>query len=107
MEVRWPTRGAVALSAVAVFCAAPASADATDDAVVAALAKHNILINDDNRDAMLAEAHMVCSGLDKHYKTSALAMKLVGDTDLSVSQSSCFIGLAGAAYCPQSKGYPA
>jgi len=48
MEVRCTTRWAVALSAVAVFCAAPASADATDDAVVAALAKHNIVINDDN-----------------------------------------------------------
>ena len=107
MEVRCTTRWAVAFSAVAVLCAAPASADATDDAVVAALARRNIVINDDNRDAMLAEAHMVCSGLDKHYKTSALAMKLVGDTDLSVSQSSFFIGVAVSAYCPQYKGNPA
>src|SRR6201995_1428668 len=107
MEVRCTTRWAVAFSAVAVFCAAPASGDATDDAVVAALARRNIVINDDNRDAMLAEAHMVCSGLDKHYKTSTLAMKLVGDTDLSVSQSSFFIGVAVSGYCPQYKGNPA
>ena len=102
MEVRC-TRWAVALSAVMVFCAAPASADATDDAVMAALAKRNIQLTD--RDTTLAEAHMVCEGLDKHYKTSALAMKLVGDTDLNFSQSSFFIGVAVAAYCPQYKGH--
>jgi hypothetical protein len=103
MEVRCPW--AWVLSAVAVVCAAPASADPTDDAVIAALAKRNIVINDGNRDAMLAEAHMVCEGLDKHYKTSALAMKLVGDTDLNFSQSSFFIGVAVSAYCPQYKGH--
>ena len=105
MEVRYTACWTVALSAVAVFCAAPASADAADDAVVAALAKRNIVINDGNRDAMLAEAHMVCNGLDKHYKTSTLAMKLVGDTDLNLSQSSFFIGVAVSAYCPQYKGH--
>jgi hypothetical protein len=103
MKVRCPW--AWVLSAVAVVCAAPASADPTDDAVIAALAKRNIVINDGNRDAMLAEAHMVCEGLDKHYKTSALAMKLVGDTDLNFSQSSFFIGVAVSAYCPQYKGH--
>ncbi len=102
MEVRC-TRWAVALSAVMVFCAAPASADPTDDAVVAALAKRNIQLSD--RATTLAEAHMVCDGLDKHLKTSALAMKLVGDTDLNFSQSSFFIGVAVAAYCPQYKGH--
>ena len=95
----------MALSAVAVFCAAPASADPLDDAVVAALAKRNIVITDSNRGAMLSEAHMVCDGLDKHYKTSTLAMKLVGDTDLNYNQSSFFIGVAVAAYCPQYKGH--
>jgi hypothetical protein len=103
MKVRC-IRLAVAWSATALVCATPASADATDDAVVAALAKRNIVINDDNREAMLAEAHMVCNGLDKHWKTSALAMKLVGDTDLNFSQSSYFIGVAVSAYCPQYKG---
>jgi hypothetical protein len=103
MKVR--CQWAWALSAVAVVCAAPALADPTDDAVIAALAKRDIVINDGNRDAMLAEAHMVCEGLDKHYKTSALAMKLVGDTDLNFSQSSFFIGVAVSAYCPQYKGH--
>jgi hypothetical protein len=97
------SRWAALLSAAGMICAAPASADATDDAVIAALAKRNIIINDDNRDAMLAEAHMVCDGLDKHWNASALAMKLVGDTDLNASQSSFFIGVAIAAYCPEYK----
>ena|ERR1700759_441567 len=104
MEVRCTSLAALLLAA-ATACAAPASADGTDDAVVAALAKRNIVITDDNRDAMLGEAHMVCNGLDNHMKTSALAMKLVGDTDLNASQSSFFIGVAIAAYCPQYKGH--
>lgn len=104
MEVR--CIGAALLSAAAVICAAPAAADATDDAVIAALAKRNFVINDDNRDAWLAEAHMVCDGLDKHYTLSNLAMKLVGDTDLNASQSSFFVGVAVAAYCPEYKGHP-
>ena len=55
----------------------------------------NIVINDGNRDAMLAEAHMVCNGLDKHYKTSTLAMKLVG---MSSTLSCCT--LDQVTYCP-------
>lgn len=104
MEVRCTSWVAV-LFAAAVICAGPASADATDDAVVAALAKRNIATDGSNRDAMLAEAHMVCDGLDKHWKTSALAMKLVGDTDLNFSQSSFLIGVAVSAYCPQYKSH--
>jgi hypothetical protein len=30
---------------------------------------------------------------------------LVGDTDLNLSQSSFFIGVAVSAYCPQYKGH--
>jgi hypothetical protein len=105
MNVRCPAAGAAVLLAAALAGSATASADATDDAVVAALAKRNIVINDDNRGTMLTEAHMVCDGLDKHWKTSALAMKLVGDTDLNFSQSSFFIGVAVSAYCPQYKGH--
>jgi hypothetical protein len=105
MNVRCLAAGAVVLFAAALACSATASADATDDAVITALAKRNIVITDDNRDTMLGEAHMVCSGLDNHMKTSALAMKLVGDTDLNANQSSFFIGVAIAAYCPQYKGH--
>jgi hypothetical protein len=102
MEVRCTC--AALLSTTAVICAAPASADATDDAVIAALAKRNITVTDDNRDAILAEAHMVCDGFDKHYTASTLAMKIVGDTDLNASQASFLVGLAVSAYCPEYKG---
>ena len=101
-SARWVTTCAVLVSAAKLVGVAPASADATDDAVFAALAKHNIDISD--RDAILDEAHMVCSGLDKHYKASVLAMKLVRDTDLSLKESSYFIGVAVSAYCPQHAG---
>ncbi|WIM85880.1 DUF732 domain-containing protein [Candidatus Mycobacterium wuenschmannii] len=105
MKVRC-TGWAALLAIATVVCAAPASADATDDAVINALAKRNIPVNDDNRDVLLAEAHMVCDGFDKHYTTSALAMKIVGDTDLNVSQASFLVGLAVSAYCPEYKGRP-
>jgi hypothetical protein len=101
-SARWLTACAVPMSAAALVLAAPASADATDDAFLAALAKRNILISD--RDTTLSEAHMVCAGLDKHYKSSVLAVKLVRDTDLSLNDSSFFIGVAMSAYCPQYTG---
>ena len=99
---KWSVVCGVLLSVVALICAAPASADATDDAVVAALAKQGIVITD--RDTTIAMAHTVCAGLDKHYKQSVLAMKLVRDTDLTLKQSGYFIGVSVSAYCPQYAG---
>ena len=99
---KWSTVCAVLLSALAPISTAPASADTTDDAVVAALAKQGIVITD--RDTTIAMAHTVCAGFDKHYKSSVLAMKLVRDTDLSLKQSGYFIGVAVSAYCPQYAG---
>jgi len=62
-----------------------------------------IVIKD--RDTTIAMAHTVCAGLDKHYKSSVLAVKLVRDTDLSLKQSGYFIGVAISAYCPQYAGH--
>ena len=90
---------AVVLSAAALLSEAPASADPTDDAFVAALAKEGIAITD--RNATIAMAHTVCAGLDKTNKSAVLAMKLMRDTDLSLKQSSYFIGVSISAYCPQ------
>jgi hypothetical protein len=89
----------VVLSAAALHSAAPASADPTDDAFVSALAKDGIVITD--RDTAIAMAHTVCAGLDKTNKSALLAMKLMKDTDLSLKQSSYFIGVSISAYCPQ------
>jgi hypothetical protein len=98
----WSTFCAVLLSATALPFAAPASADPTDDAFVAALAKEGIAFTDHNTP--IATAHTVCTGLDKSDKSSVLAMKLMKDTDLSLRQSSYFIGASISAYCPQYVG---
>jgi len=99
---KWPTVCAVLLSAAMLLSAAPASADPTDDAFVAALAKDGIVITD--RNTAIAMAHTVCAGLDKTNKSAILAMKLMKDTDLSLKQSSYFIGVSISAYCPQYTG---
>jgi len=95
---------AVLLSATALLTAAPASADQTDDAFVAALEDYGIDIND--RDTAIAHGHAVCAGLDKGQDSSFLAMKLMNDTKLNVSprQAGFFVGASVAAYCPQYKG---
>jgi Protein of unknown function (DUF732) len=99
---RWSTVCAVLMSAVALLSAAPVSADATDDAVIAVLAKKGIVIAD--RDTTIAMAHSVCAGFDKSNKSTVIAMRLVRDTDLSLKQSGYFIGVAVSAYCPQYAG---
>jgi Protein of unknown function (DUF732) len=99
---KWSTVCAVLLSAAVLLCAAPASADPTDDAFVAALAKDGIVVTD--RNAAIATAHTVCAGIDKNKKTSLLAMRLMKDSDLSLKQSGYLIGLSMSAYCPQYEG---
>jgi hypothetical protein len=99
---KWSTVCAVLLSAAALLSAAPASADPTDDALVVALAKDGIVISD--RDTAIAVAHTVCAGFDKNEKSSVLAMRLMKHTDLSLKQSSYFVGVSLSAYCPQYEG---
>jgi hypothetical protein len=96
---KWSPVCAVLLSAAALLSAAPASADPTDDAFVAALAKDGIVITD--RNAAIATAHRVCAGFDKSDKSGLLAMQLMKDTDLSLKQSSYVVGASISAYCPQ------
>jgi hypothetical protein len=98
----WSAACAVALSAAVLLCAAPASADQMDDAFVAALAKNGIAIPD--RDNTIALAHTVCAGFDKGAASTALAMGLVKETDLSPKQAGYFVGFSVSAYCPQYKG---
>jgi hypothetical protein len=98
---KWPAAWAVFLCAAALGSAAPASADQTDDAFVAALAKGGISMSDPS--TAIAMAHTVCAGLDTNQTASVLAMKLMKDTDLSPKESGYFIGLSVAAYCPQHK----
>ena len=94
---------AVLLFLAALFSPAAASADPNDGVFVDALAKNGIVLPDQN--AAIAMAHTVCAGLDQQAKPSLLAMKLMKETDLSMKQSSYFIGVAISAYCPQYAGH--
>jgi hypothetical protein len=97
----WSTVCALVLSA-ALLSTATASADATDDAFVAALAKQRIVFADHN--TAIAVAHTVCGQFDTTNKSGVIAMKLTKDTDLSLRQSGYFIGASVSAYCPQNLG---
>jgi hypothetical protein len=99
---KWSAGCAAALSAAGLLCAAPASADQMDDAFVAALSKNGITIPD--RANAISMAHSVCAGLDKGEPSTALAMGIVKDTDLSPKQAGYFVGVSVSAYCPQYKG---
>ncbi|MCV7379123.1 hypothetical protein BST11_14500 [Mycobacterium alsense] len=96
---------AVVLSAAALVCAAPASADPTDEAFVTAL--ENYGIHTDGRDTAIAHGHAVCAGLDRGHDAGYLALKLINDTKLNIStrqQAGFFLGASIAAYCPQYRG---
>lgn len=96
---------AVVLSAAALACAAPASADPTDDAFVTAL--ENYGIHTAGRDTAIAHARAVCAGLDRGQDAGYLALKLINDTKLNIStrqQAGFFLGTSVAAYCPQYRG---
>jgi len=96
---KWSTICAVLWLAGVLVYAAPASADPNDDAFVAALGNEGIAFPD--HDTAIATAHTVCAGLDKSNQSSLLAMKLMKDTDLTLKQSSYFVGASISAYCPQ------
>ncbi len=98
----WATVGAALLSFAALFSAAPASADAPDDAFLGALADNGIVMNDPG--TAIAMAHKVCSRLDRNQKSSVVVMKVMKETNLSARQAGFFVGLSVSAYCPQYKG---
>jgi Protein of unknown function (DUF732) len=100
---KWSAGCAVLLSAAALLSAAPASADPTDDAFIAALEKYGITITD--RNSALVAAHTVCDELANNPNTSTLAMSLTKNTSLSLQQSSYFVGASMSAYCPQYIGH--
>ncbi len=94
---------AAVLCVAALFtCAAPASADAPDDAFLGALADNGIVMNDPG--TAVAMARSVCAGLDKNQRSSVLAMKVMKEANLSARQAGFFVGASVSAYCPQYKG---
>ena len=99
---KWSTFIAVLSSAAALLSAAPASADETDDAFIAALENYGIDINDHN--AAITMGHNVCAALHNGHDESFLVLDVIHDTHLSARQASYFVGVSVAAYCPQYKG---
>ncbi|ORW38354.1 hypothetical protein AWB90_24020 [Mycobacterium paraense] len=96
---------AVLLAAATVFPAAPASADPTDDAFIAALENYGIDASD--RDTAIAHGHGVCAALDRGQDSSIIALKLIKDPQIKVTtkrQAGFFVGDSVASYCPQYRG---
>jgi hypothetical protein len=90
---------AVLLSAAALHSAAPASADQTDDAFIAAVGDGGITIPD--RNTAIGMARTMCALLDQGTKRPLLVMKLMKDANLSARQAGYFLGVSTSAYCPQ------
>ena len=105
MDVRlgkWWAICAVLLVAAVPLASASASADPVDDAFLASLVNYGIEVRDSG--IAIAMGHRVCTGFDNNANASILAMKVKHDTDLTMKESSYFVGLSVAAYCPQYRG---
>jgi Protein of unknown function (DUF732) len=98
---KWSTFSAALLSAAALVFVAPASADQTDGAFIAALQNQGIAIPDSN--AAIQMGRTMCALLDQGTTRPLLLMKLVRDMNLSARQAGFFLGLSASAYCPQYK----
>jgi hypothetical protein len=95
-----PAIGAVAVCAAALLFAAPATADPTDDAFVAALKNRGIVFPTDA--AAITTAHNVCDGLDKGRTPASMILSL--GRQFSARQAGYFVGASVAFYCPEHKG---
>ena len=95
----WSTFIAILLCAATPITAAPAAADPTDDAFIAALVGQGIPVPDGN--AAIEEARTMCALLDQGVTRPQLAVRLMRDTSLSARQAGFFLGISTSAYCPQ------
>jgi Protein of unknown function (DUF732) len=95
----WSTCIAVLLCGAAPLGAAPASADQTDDAFIAALVAQGIPVPDDN--TAIQEGRAMCALLDQGATRPSLVVRVMRDTNLSARQAGFFLGVSTAAYCPQ------
>lgn len=95
---KWWSACAVA-AAASVLCAAPAVADPSDDAFLAALDNHGIVIGGGNDPVAMGRA--VCAGLDRNQRASYLALKIMKDVNLTAKQAGFVVGAAVSAYCPE------
>lgn len=87
------------LAAVATTFAAPAQADTTDDAFLAALRGAGMTV--DNPVNMVAVGESVCPMLVEPGKNLAKVYAQVSDRGISPDIAAFFTGIAISMYCPQ------
>ena len=90
---------AVSLYAAAMLSAAPAPADQTDDAFIAALQNQGISLPDTNGAIQMART--VCALLGQGTTRPVLSLRVMNEENLSARQAGFFIGASTSAYCPQ------
>ena len=93
---------AVALMVLAVALAAPAHADATDDAFIANLSTSGMNYGAPDRAILVAKT-VVCGTLNDNPNTSNtdLIAKVIDATHWPMNAAAYFTGAAEQAYCPQ------
>lgn len=99
--VRRSVIGAVALAGAGWLFAAPASADASDDAFIAEIQRSGIAVTD--RGSAIAVGHNMCAGLDKGKTPTSLVLNVVRSSNLSVHEAGYLLGASVSSYCPQHK----
>ena len=82
-----------------MLSAAPAPADQTDDAFIAALQNQGISLPDTNGAIQMART--VCALLGQGTTRPVLALRVMNEENLSARQAGFFIGASTSAYCPQ------
>ena len=98
LRIRALTLG-VGLAAVATTVAAPAQADPTDDAFLAAIRGAGVAVN--NPVDMVALGQSVCPLLVEPGKNVAKVYSQVADSGVSPDIAAFFTGIAISMYCPQ------
>ena len=88
--------------AAGIMIAAPAAADTTDDAFLAALNRAGVGYNNPDLTAQLGER--VCPMLVEPGKSLASVYSTVSNSGISPDMAAFFTGIAISMYCPQMMG---
>ncbi|WP_232512189.1 MULTISPECIES: DUF732 domain-containing protein [Mycobacterium] len=89
------------MSTAGVLSAPLAEADQADDAFIATLEQHGLIVTDTS--AFIAMGRAACGRLDKGQTPVAAALSVARDSDLSPHEAGYFIASSINSYCPQHK----
>lgn len=90
--------------AAGIALAAPAAADDSDNAFLAALNRNNIPYADNNADLTAQLGERVCPMLVEPGKNFAQVATTVADNGVNPGLAAFFTGIAISMYCPQMMG---